>query len=89
MMPRLNWHLDPPSPHKLKKAVKVRPPLTKLSGSAHNDNDVVAIKPASMFKTQTSVNCSKNQVWHGKNNKGANQTVRMRRPACASVIRIQ
>ena len=32
-MARLNWYLDPSSPHQTKK--KVGPPLTKLSGSAH------------------------------------------------------
>ena len=38
MIARLKWYLDPPSPHQLKKKkniVKVGPPLTKLSGSAH------------------------------------------------------
>ena len=33
-MARLWWYSDPPSPHQLKN-VKVGPPLTKLSGSAH------------------------------------------------------
>ena len=41
MMGRLWWHLDPSSPHQLKKqqqknVVKVWPPLAKLSGSAHD-----------------------------------------------------
>ena len=40
MMASLKWYFDPPSPHQLKqknnkKYVKVGPPLTKLSGSAH------------------------------------------------------
>ena len=35
MMARLLYYLDPLSPHHLKKVVKVGPPLTKLSGSAH------------------------------------------------------
>ena len=38
MMAHSKWYLDPPSPHHLKKeknVVKVGPPLTKLSGSAH------------------------------------------------------
>ena len=31
-----SWYFDPPSSHQLKKnVVKVGPPLTKLSGSAH------------------------------------------------------
>ena len=37
-MTRLKWYLYPTSPHQLKKQrknVKVGPPLTKLSGSAH------------------------------------------------------
>ena len=34
-MARLEWYSDPPSPHQLKQVVKVGPPLTKLSGSAH------------------------------------------------------
>ena len=38
MMARLKWYLDPPTPHQLKKnVVKVGPPLTKFSGSAHVD----------------------------------------------------
>ena len=36
MMARLLWYLDPPSPHQLKKNVKVGPTLTKLPGSAHD-----------------------------------------------------
>ena len=40
MMAHLLCYLDPPSPHQLKKQqqkkpVKVGPPLTKFSGSAH------------------------------------------------------
>ena len=43
MMARLQWYLDPSSPHQPKNQkqknktinVKVGPPLTKLSGSAH------------------------------------------------------
>ena len=36
MMARLSCYLDPPTPHQLKKTVvKVGPPLTKFSGSAH------------------------------------------------------
>ena len=35
MMARLQWYLDPSYPHQLKKVVKVGPPLTKLSWSAH------------------------------------------------------
>ena len=39
MRARLKWYLDPPTPHQLKKekknVVKVGPPLTKFSGSAH------------------------------------------------------
>ena len=34
-MARLKWYLDPPTPHQLKKPVKVGPPLTTFSGSAH------------------------------------------------------
>ena len=38
MMARLQWYLDPPAPHQLRKKtlsdlVKVGPPLTTLSGS--------------------------------------------------------
>ena len=33
---RLYKHLDPPSSHQLKKVIKVGPPLTKLSASAHD-----------------------------------------------------
>ena len=36
MMTGLSWYLDPPTPHQLKKAFKVGPPLTKFSGSAHD-----------------------------------------------------
>ena len=37
MMAHLEWYLDPPTPHQLKKNfVKVGPPLTKFSGSAHD-----------------------------------------------------
>ena len=47
MMARLYWYLDPPSPHKLKKeeknVVKVGPPLTKLSGSAHISQQQLSI----------------------------------------------
>ena len=40
MMVRLKWYLDPPSPCQLKKnVVKVEPPLTKLSGSTHANNE--------------------------------------------------
>ena len=37
MMALLLWYVDPASPHQLKKKVKVKvgPPLTYLSGSAH------------------------------------------------------
>ena len=36
MMARFSWYLDPLAPHQLKKhVVRVGPPLTKLSGSAH------------------------------------------------------
>ena len=36
MMVHLVWYLDPLCPHQLKKKhVKFGPPLTKLSGSAH------------------------------------------------------
>ena len=40
MMARLQWYMDPRSSHKLKKnnLVKVVPPLTKLSGSAHDNH---------------------------------------------------
>ena len=50
-MARLYWHFDPPSLQKLKKptknVVKVGPPLTKLSGSAH------VIKLVNVFKMNT------------------------------------
>ena len=39
LMARLKWYLDPSSPHQTynkEKVVKVRPPLRKLSGSAHD-----------------------------------------------------
>ena len=35
MMARFQWCSDPLSPHQLKNVVRVGPPLTKLSGSAH------------------------------------------------------
>ena len=35
MMARLLWYLDPPYPHQLKIGVKVGPPLTNFSASAH------------------------------------------------------
>ena len=41
MMARLKWCLDPHSPYQLNKnVVKVGPPLTKLSGPAHEVTDV-------------------------------------------------
>ena len=36
MMARFKWYFDHLSPHQLKNIVKVRPPLTKVSGSAHD-----------------------------------------------------
>ena len=43
LMSRKKWYLDHSSPHQIKeqnkkKPVKVGPPLTKLSGSAHSSN---------------------------------------------------
>ena len=35
MMASLNWYLDPTPPPQLKIVVKLGPPLTTLSGSAH------------------------------------------------------
>ena len=43
MMARFSWYADPPSPRQLKKnSVRVRPPLTKLSGSAHDKTGYVS-----------------------------------------------
>ena len=41
MMARLWWYLDPTSPHQLKKKrCQSGPPLTKLSGSAHETHHI-------------------------------------------------
>ena len=41
LIARLWWYLDPPSPHFLTKNVKVGPPLTNLSGSAHDSGSML------------------------------------------------
>ena len=51
MMTHLKWYLDPLSPHqpsnikkkKKRNDIKFGPPLTKLSGSAHDDVRVVSL----------------------------------------------